>query len=74
METKERMNGKMLEFTTENKELTKRMGEWIVLQQECQELKNKKEAWNEAKHAHQKALIEYKHKNEGSEREKDLRL
>jgi hypothetical protein len=31
METKERMNGKMLELTIENKELKKRMGEWIVL-------------------------------------------
>ncbi len=38
---KERMNGKMLELTIENKELKKRMGE----------------AWNEAKHAYQKALI-----------------
>ncbi len=44
------------------------MGEWIVLQQECQELKNKKEAWNEAKHAHQKALIEYKHKKDRKEK------
>lgn len=52
METKEKMNGKMLELTIENKELKKRMGEWIVLQHECQELKKKKEAWNEAKHAY----------------------
>jgi hypothetical protein len=36
MEMKERMNGKMLELTIENKELKKRMGE----------------AWNEAKHAY----------------------
>ncbi len=54
---KERMNGKMLELTIENKELKKRMGEWTILQQECKELKKKKEAWNEAKHAYQKALI-----------------
>ncbi len=69
METKERMNGKMLQLTIENKELKKRMGEWTILQQECEELKKKKEAWNEAKHAYQKALIKYKHRNEGLERE-----
>jgi hypothetical protein len=32
METKERMNGKMLQLTIENKELKKKMGEWTILQ------------------------------------------
>ncbi len=52
MEMEEKTNGKILELTIENKELKKRMGEWIVLQHECQELKKKKEACNEAKHAY----------------------
>ncbi len=50
------------------------MVEWETLQQECQELKKKEEAWNDANHAYHKALIEYKHKNEGLEREKELWL
>ncbi len=34
-------------------------------------MKKKEEPWNEAKHAYQKALIEYKHKNEGLKRNKE---
>ncbi len=47
------------------------MVEWTSLQWECHELKKKEEPWNEAKHAYQKALIEYKHKNEGLKRNKE---
>jgi hypothetical protein len=36
MELEEKMNGKILELTIENKEFKKRMDEWIVLQKECQ--------------------------------------
>ncbi len=51
------------------------MVEWITLQcQECQELKKKKEAWNDANHAYQKALTEYKHKLEGLEKQRELWL
>jgi hypothetical protein len=47
MEMEERMNAKILELTIKNKELKRRMVEWIALQKEFQELKKKKEAWNE---------------------------
>jgi len=34
----------------------------------------KEEAWNDTNHWYQKALIEYKHKVEGLERERELWL
>jgi hypothetical protein len=37
-------------------------------------LKKKEEAWNDANHAYQEALIEYKHKVEGLEKERELWL
>ncbi len=40
------------------------------LKMECIELKQKEEAWTKVDHAYQKALIKYKHKVEGLEREK----
>jgi len=45
----EEVNVKMLELTTKNKELKRRMVEWTNLQEECWELKKKKEAWNVTK-------------------------
>jgi hypothetical protein len=42
--------------------------------QKCQELKKKEEAWNDANHAYQKTLIEYKHKTEGLEKKRELWL
>ncbi len=69
METHERVNVEMLKLTIQNKGLKRRMVVWKTLQQECQERKKKKEAWNDTDHAYQKALIEYKYKNEGLERE-----
>jgi hypothetical protein len=42
----------MLQLTIENKELKRRMVEWIELQKECQKLKKKKEAWNDGDHAY----------------------
>jgi hypothetical protein len=35
-------------------------------------MKKKEEAWNDANHSYQKALIEYKHKVECLEREGEL--
>jgi hypothetical protein len=61
----------MLQLTVENKELKRRMVEWIELQNECQELKKKEEAWNDGDHAYYKTLIKYKHKVEGLERERE---
>jgi hypothetical protein len=52
----------MLQLTIENKELKKRMMEWTKLLKE----------WNDANHSYQKALIKYKHKVEGLEREREL--
>ncbi len=50
------------------------MMDWTKLQKECKELKKKEEAWNDANHAYQEALIEYKHKVEGLEKERELWL
>ncbi len=61
----------MLQLTTKNKELKRRMMEWIELQMECQKLKKKEEARNDANHAYDKTLIEYKHKVKGLERQKE---
>ncbi len=44
------------------------------LQKECKEVKKKEEAWNDANHAYQKALIECRHKVEGLERDRELWL
>jgi hypothetical protein len=64
----------MLQLTIENKEVKQRMMDWTKLQKECKELKKKEEAWNDANHAYQEALIEYKHKVEGLEKERELWL
>ncbi len=50
------------------------MVEWTTLQQECQEPKKKEEACNDVDHAYQKALIKYKRKIEGLERQRELWL
>jgi hypothetical protein len=50
--TKEKVNAKMLQLTTKNKELKMRMMEWIKLQKECQELKKREEVWNDTNHAY----------------------
>jgi hypothetical protein len=50
------------------------MMDWTKLQKECEELKKKDEAWNDANHAYQKALIEYRHKVEGLEKDRELWL
>jgi hypothetical protein len=64
----------MLQLTIENKEVKRRMMDWTKLQKECKELKKKEEAWNDANHAYQKALIEYRNKVEGLEREREMWL
>jgi len=64
----------MLQLTTRNKEVKRMMMDWTKLQKECEELKKKDEAWNDASPAYQKALIEYRHKVEGLERERELWL
>lgn len=69
MEMEERINAKTLMLTIENKELKRRMVEWIALQKECKELK-KKEGWYETKHQCQKIIIDYKHKKGGLNKEK----
>ncbi len=50
------------------------MIEWTTLQKECQELKKNEETWNETKQQYCKIMIDYKHKKEGLEREKELQL
>jgi hypothetical protein len=37
-------------------------------------LKKKEEAWNDTNHAYQEGMIEYKHKVEGLEKEKEMWL
>ncbi len=74
-EMEEKVNVKLMKLTIENKELKRTMVEWTTLQcQEYQELKKKEEAWNNANHAYQKALIEYKHKSNSLEKERELWL
>ncbi len=63
----------MLQLTIENKEVKQRMMDQTKLQKECKELKKKEEAWNDTNHAYQKALIKYRHKVEGLEKERELR-
>jgi hypothetical protein len=71
MEMEEKMNAKMLELTIEYKE--RRLVDWrTIVQKDCQELKNKEEAWNETEQQYQKTMIDYKHKKDGWEREKEL--
>jgi hypothetical protein len=64
----------MLHLTIENKAVKKRMMDKTKLQKECKEVKKKEEAWNDANHAYQKALIECRHKVEGLERDRELWL
>lgn len=49
------------------------MEELVAQQKEWQELRKKKEAWNETKQ-HQKTLLEFKHKKEALEKENELSI
>jgi len=50
--------------------MRRKLMEFPKLKKECMELRQNEEAWTNVDHAYHKALINYKHKVEGLEREK----
>lgn len=75
MEMEEKANVRMLELTIEYKKLQRKLvDQKNIVQKECQELKNKEEAWNETEQQYQKTMIDYRHKKEGWEMEKELQV